>query len=174
MCDPVTAVMALQTGAQFIQGSQASRASRDAADVATRQAREAARDRTEAISRRGALAQESAAADIEQASRRGAQARAQARVAAAESGAAGSSVAALLQDFQRQEAEFAFRRERNLGTELAGLDQEGRALSRQTGARLQQIEASVVPQPNFFNALLRVGAGALQQRTAAQGRLDNA
>jgi len=174
MCDPVTAITAVSTGVGFIQQSQSAQASRRAADRATDLAEEAALDRAANLSSRQRAARESAAADVDQVVRQSRQAQGQAAVAAAESGAAGNSVAALLRDFQRQELEFETRTIRNLRTDDLNAELEGRAISRQTEGRLQQIQANTVQRPNFLNALLRIGGSAIEQNTLRQQRLDAA
>lgn len=174
MCDPVTAIQGVGLGLNFIQQSQGARAGRRAAAQATESAQAAALDRFTGISQRQRAAQAAASADVQRVVRQSLQAQGQAQVAAAESGAAGNSVAALLQDFQRQQAEAEGRIERNLQTEILTGDLEGRAVSRETGARFQNIAASTPQRPNFFNAALGLAGIAIDADNRAQARLDQA
>lgn len=174
MCEPVTAIQGVGLGLNFIQQSQGARAGRRAAAQATESAQAAALDRFTGISQRQRAAQASASADIQAIVRQSLQAQASAQVAAAESGASGNSVQALLADFQRQQAEAEGRIERNLQTEILTGDLEGRAVSRETGARLQNIAASTPQRPNIFQLGLNLAGIAIDQQNRASARLDQA
>lgn len=103
----------------------------------------------------------SAAEAIEMSSRRAEAAASTARVTAGESGAAGGSVAALLNDFRRQELGFAQTTIRNQTWQNAQIKLNMEGIRSNQQAAIVSAMPKPVEQPDYLGAMLRIGAGAL-------------
>src|SRR6056300_655569 len=173
MCNPVAfaVIGGLQAGPQALGQQQQARmqyqAAKQQAEMQRRyQAQAAAAERQRALQEqtslrmRQAQEQEAVGRELEQVSRKSQAALARARVSAGESGVAGASVQALMDDYMRQEAGYraATLRQQELGgiSTAMGLEQAGFATQQRQIGINQPID-----KPSFLEGALGVASGAL-------------
>lgn len=155
MCDPgsiiAASTLAVEAGgkvASYMGQKKQAKAVATAADNSARQ-------QIGQVSLRETQTQDSASQSILQADRQARAADAEARVSAGESGVAGASVDALLNDVQRQDSEYKTATNVNTQDELAQLEAE------KQGIRVQAAnQKAAVPQPSTLAlGTSLVGAG---------------
>lgn len=170
MCNPaaLAVVGGLQAGVQFAG------ARKQAKQQAAYQAQAAAAEQQRALQEQSSIRmqqaqqQEATGRELEQVSRKSQEALARARVSAGESGVAGASVQALMDDYTRQEAGYraASLRQQELtgvGTGL-GLEQAGLASQQRLIGINQPIN-----KPSVLGAVLQAGSQAMSGYATGQG-----
>lgn len=170
MCNPaaLAVVGGLQAGVQFAG------ARKQAKQQAAYQAQSAAAEQQRALQEQSSIRmqqaqqQEATGRELEQVSRKSQEALARARVSAGESGVAGASVQALMDDYTRQEAGYraASLRQQELtgvGTGL-GLEQAGLASQQRLIGINQPIN-----KPSVLGAVLQAGSQAMSGYATGQG-----
>ena len=181
MCNPAAAmavVGGLQSGVQFAGARQQAKQQAAAqAQQAAFQAQSAAAERSRfmqeqsSIRMQQAQKQEATARELEQVSRKSQEALARARVSAGESGVAGASVQALMDDYSRQEAGYrsASLRQQELtgvGTGLALEQAQFATAQRQIG--INKPIGPPVSKPSILGAVLQGTSQALSGYAAGQ------
>lgn len=172
MCNPAAAAMAVVGGLQA--GVQFAGARKQAKQQAAYQAQSAAAEQQRALQEQSSIRmqqaqqQEATGRELEQVSRKSQEALARARVSAGESGVAGASVQALMDDYTRQEAGYraASLRQQELtgvGTGL-GLEQAGLASQQRLIGINQPIN-----KPSVLGAVLQAGSQAMSGYATGQG-----
>ncbi len=164
MCDPISATLVATSIGSSIAGFAGQQ--RQAKQQAAYQAQAAAAERQRfaqeqtSIRMRQAQEQEAVGRELEQVSKKSQEALARARVSAGESGVAGASVQALMDDYVRQEGGYrsAILRQQELGGVATGLQLE------QAGFGTQQRQIGInrpINRPDFLTTALSAASGAI-------------
>jgi hypothetical protein len=169
---------ALTSGAisaySLIQQQQNLQAAADAANVSRKFNRAAAvEDAHEAygqLAERELQERERTEASISDIESQATRAASLALASAGESGVAGRAVALTVSDFKRQELQAVGRAERGLVFTERAIASEGRAVERQTAARLASNTPVTAPRPDYLGTALRIGGDAFSGYVAAGGR----
>ncbi len=172
MCDPVSISMAviggLQAGAQVAGQRQQAKAQQKYQAQAAVAERQRFQQEQTSMRMRQAQEQEAVGRELEQVSKKSQAALARARVSAGESGVAGASVQALMDDYMRQEGGYraALLRQQELGGISTGMGLE------QAGFATQQRQIGInqpISKPGFLEGALGVASGAMSgARTGLQ------
>ena len=162
MCNPVALAVigGLQAGMQFAGQRQQAKAQQRYQAQAAAAERQRFQQEQSSMRMRQAQEQEAVGRELEQVSKKSQAALARARVSAGESGVAGASVQALMDDYMRQEGGYraALLRQQELGALGTGLGLE------QAGFATQQRQIGInqpIDRPSAFGALLQAGQQAV-------------
>lgn len=157
MCDPVTALQAAGTVVSYSGQQRQARASQRAADQGTQRALENYKIQTGQAYRRLEQERMAAAQEISEVARQSRRAQSTATVSAGEAGVGGKSVAALLDDFERQELFYAENVRTNLGFTEANIQDQLESIRIGTQGRIEDLQSRVIQRPSFLGAALRIG-----------------
>lgn len=177
MCDPLTlTAVGLATASGVASTIQADQAAKDQNEFNERMfetnkelATAEAANAHEALVARSRQEREASAQEITHVSREADLARSAGTVAALESGVAGASVEAIIEDFDRQEAEFVNATQRNTRFRDEQFERDSLSIQTQRTGRIESARRAEVPRPNFLNSLLQIGSSAFSAGVSVYG-----
>lgn len=165
MCTAVVAAIGLsfaQIVAQRQQARDIENFREDVAELNEDLALRSASDRFRQIRRRTVQERQAVGRELEDIERDALAATSRARLAAAEGGAAGNSVTALIREFTRQELTFRTDLEVSQRFREEGAEDQIDAIQGQTQARILSAFPEPVGKPTFLGSLARLGGAGLQ------------